>query len=58
MYFISQELERYQKAHKAFVYNVHGFESPVGPVKVRGLGRRGGWVGGRKHGRSHCYDSN
>ena len=30
----SQELARYEKAHKAFVYNVHGFESPVGPVKV------------------------
>ena len=42
MCFPSQELERYEKAHKAFIYSVHGFESPVGPVKVSATGR--GWV--------------
>ncbi len=29
-----QEKERYSKAHKAFTFNIHGFESSVGPVKV------------------------
>ena len=30
-----QERERYASPHKAYIYNIRGYESPVGPVKVR-----------------------
>ena len=34
LHFAPKERERYSCPHKAFIYHVHGFEAPVGPVKV------------------------